>query len=65
MFGAGTSCLVQPVSVLLRADGEAIRVKDDTPSEQQVKRTTSPVVFNNPGVDHAAIFDPASDLIVI
>jgi hypothetical protein len=36
VFGAGTSCLVQPVSVLLRANGDAIRVKEDTPAEQQV-----------------------------
>ena len=42
VFGAGTSCLVQPVSVLLRANGDAIRVKDDIPAEQQVVLPLTP-----------------------
>ena len=37
VFGAGTACLAQPVDVLLRANGEHIRVKADTPASEQVR----------------------------
>ena len=37
MFGAGTACLAQPVNVLLRADGDHIRVREDIPAAEQVR----------------------------
>jgi len=37
VFGAGTACLAQPVDVLLRANGEHIRVKEGTPASEQVR----------------------------
>jgi len=37
VFGAGTACLAQPVDVLLRANGEHIRVREGTPTSEQVR----------------------------